>query len=84
MRQHTTMSNVSRDQAEASLRSVAQQYDDALAALKVAEQRAHQAAFEAKNAGLSQHDIATIMGSAWASANNPQYPPVTDLQTHQD
>lgn len=74
------MTDQTRAEAEQALREVAQQYDDALMHLKAAETRANQEVFKAKNAGLSQHDIARIMGEHWASDHNPQFPPVTDLQ----
>lgn len=74
------MTDQTRAEAEQALREVAQQYDDALMLLKAAETRANQEVFKAKNAGLSQHDIARIMGEHWASDHNPQFPPVTDLQ----
>ena len=74
------MTDQTRAEAEQALREVAQQSDDALMLLKAAETRANQEVFKAKNAGLSQHDIARIMGEHWASDHNPQFPPVTDLQ----
>lgn len=74
------MTTQTRAEAEQSLREVAKQYDDALMHLRAAEARANQAVFRAKTAGLSQHDIARIMGEHWASDHNPQFPPVTDLQ----
>lgn len=74
------MSIETRTQAEAQLREVATVYDEAVAALKVAKERAAAAVVDAKKVGLSQHDIARIMGPVWASEHNPQYPPVLDLQ----
>ena len=74
------MTAQTRAEAEQSLREVAKDYDDALIRLRAAEARANVAVFHAKTAGLSQHDIARIMGEHWASDHNPQFPPVTDLQ----
>jgi hypothetical protein len=74
------MSTESRQQAEADLRAVAEQYAAARAALAEADAAALDAAFRAKQAGLSQHDIARVMGSGWASDHNPQYPPTLNLQ----
>lgn len=74
------MSEDLRAQAESALQVVAERYNAALAELAAAETAAEAAAFQAKRFGLSQHDIAHIMGPKWAAAHNPQYPPVTDLQ----
>lgn len=69
-----------REEAEAALAVVAKEYGEALAALQQAERNAEQAVFRAKDAGLSQHDIARIMGEPWTREHNPQFPPVLDLQ----
>ncbi|MCB0914536.1 MAG: hypothetical protein KDC23_02385 [Actinobacteria bacterium] len=74
------MSVETRAQAEAQLREVAQVYDAAVEAVKAAEAAAAEAVKDAKRIGLSQHDIARIMGPTWAADHNPQYPPVLDLQ----
>lgn len=74
------MSDDLRAQAESALQIVAERYNAALAELAAAETAAEAAAFHAKRLGLSQHDIARVMGPQWASSHNPQYPPVTDLQ----
>lgn len=79
-RHHGYMSIETRSQAEAQLRDVAKVYDEAVATLKSAKERAEAAVKEAKNVGLSQHDIARIMGPVWGADHNPQYPPVLDLQ----
>lgn len=78
------MSTQTRAEAEASLHDVARGYDEALSALRAAEKAAENAVFNAKQAGLSQHDIARIMGPAWAADHNPQYPPVLDLQRRRE
>lgn len=62
------------------MRDVAKVYDEAVATLKTAKERAEMAVKEAKKVGLSQHDIARIMGPVWGADHNPQYPPVLDLQ----
>lgn len=77
---HGDMTEITRAQAEADLREVAERYAAAQEALTAAERDAEQAVFHAKRAGLSQHDIATIMGDAWNREHNPQFPPVLDLQ----
>lgn len=74
------MSVETRAQAEAQLREVAQVYDKAVATLRAAEARTADAVKDAKRIGLSQHDIARIMGPTWSADHNPQYPPVLDLQ----
>ena len=74
------MNEQSRTAAEARLRQVAGVYDDAVAAMNRAKKSAEEAVFEAKQAGLSQHDIARIMGPVWGADHNPQFPPVLDLQ----
>jgi hypothetical protein len=74
------MSEHTRAQAEARLREVAQVYNEAFAALRTAKASAADAVKDAKGIGLSQHDIARIMGPIWAAEHNPQYPPVLDLQ----
>lgn len=74
------MTAQTREEAEAALAVVAQEYGEALAALQTAERNAEQAVFRAKDAGLSQHDIARIMGEPWTREHNPQFPPVLDLQ----
>lgn len=74
------MTSQTREEAEAALAVVAQEYAKALAALQTAEQNAEQAVFRAKDAGLSQHDISRIMGEPWTREHNPQFPPVLDLQ----
>ena len=74
------MTSETRATAEAALEQVAQEYENAQAALKAAEEKAQAAARDAKLAGLSQHDIARVMGPVWASDHNPQYAPVLNLQ----
>lgn len=74
------MSVETRAQAETQLRQVAQAYNDAAQALRTAESAATAAVQDAKRVGLSQHDIARIMGPVWGAEHNPQYPPVLDLQ----
>lgn len=69
-----------RADVEERLREVAQVYNDAVAAVRAAESTAAEAVKDAKTFGLSQHDIARIMGPIWAADHNPQYPPVLDLQ----
>ncbi len=78
------MSTESRQQAEADLREVAERYAAAREALAAADAAALEAAYRAKLAGLSQHDIARVMGAEWASDHNPQYPPTLDLQSPGD
>lgn len=74
------MTTETRQQAETALRAVAERYAAARGALATAEAEALEAAYRAKVAGLSQHDIARIMGAQWANDHNPQYPPTTTLQ----
>jgi hypothetical protein len=74
------MSAQTRAEAEARLREVATVYDQAVAAVTAAKKDAEDAVFQAKQAGLSQHDIARIMGPVWGAEHNPQFPPVLDLQ----
>ncbi|TXH41257.1 MAG: hypothetical protein E6Q90_12220 [Actinobacteria bacterium] len=78
------MSTESRQQAEAALREVAERYAAARAALAEADAAALEAAYRAKVAGLSQHDIARVMGDEWARDHNPQYPPTLNLQRPAD
>lgn len=75
------MTEQSRETAELELQAVAEQYRAAQSAVADAEKRAEAAVFNAKRAGLSQHDIARIMGDPWNREHNPQFPPTMDLQT---
>lgn len=74
------MSTQTRAEAESRLREVARAYDAAVAAVTAAKKEAEDAVFQAKQSGLSQHDIARIMGPVWGAEHNPQFPPVLDLQ----
>lgn len=74
------MTEQSRESAERELQAVAEQYRAAQAAVAEAEKHAETAVFNAKRAGLSQHDIARIMGDPWNREHNPQFPPTMDLQ----
>ena len=71
---------LSREDATAALRSMAVDYERAWANLDDVEARALSAVKAAKDAGLSQRDIARIMGSRWGGRHNPQFPPVTTMQ----
>lgn len=75
------MTQQSREDAERALQAVADEYRAAQAAVAAAEERAEAAVFNAKRAGLSQRDIAHIMGDPWNREHNPQFPPTTNLQT---
>jgi hypothetical protein len=79
LRHHGAMT-LSRSEADAALRQIALDYERAWANLEDVEQRAMAAARQAKSAGLSQHDIARILGPRWGSRHNPQFPPVTTMQ----
>lgn len=78
------MTDITRAQAETALTDVARSYNNALAQLRQLEATALEAVKDAKQAGLSQHDIATIMGPEWAAEHNPQFPPVTNLSAPRD
>jgi hypothetical protein len=78
------MTEHSRESAEQELQAVADDYRAARAAVAAAEERAEAAVFNAKRAGLSQHDIARIMGDPWNREHNPQFPPTIDLQRPRD
>lgn len=78
------MTEQSRETAERELKAVADQYRAAQAAVASAEKEAEAAVFNAKRAGLSQHDIARIMGDPWNREHNPQFPPTMDLQNSRE
>ncbi len=74
-----TMTTEDRRRAEEELVAAGAEYKRALDGLAAADARAGRAAKAAKLAGVSQHEIAKVMGEDWAKDNNPQYPPVTNL-----
>lgn len=77
---HDEGMTLSREEASAALRQIAVDYERAWANLDDIEARALSAVREAKVAGMSQHDIARIMGARWGGRHNPQFPPVTTMQ----